>query len=601
MQSLWRLHAIKFRPSLKLKLLGVLVPIAILPVVLASFGWYETMFRSSMRHSGDITYQYTHLVASNISQYTDSINRALDPLLIDVNFQRFMKSAPQDTISQARYALAFEPLLESFMQTHKEVPGILYMDTKGKILYQSYQKSMNYIYPFEDDPFFEQIADIRSATLSTVHITEYVLGAPEESLSVIRPAIDLSNGQIYAWLIVNIRADYFRQLMQGANPGQDGQIALVHPPSGAIVAGKEMDAQLLYDVRSVVASSEPGAREAMLSTHHAAYQVVMEPLSYGDWRLVWVTPLEAITEGVSRSLRWTLLIAAAALLLCIVVAFPTMRVVLRPMDKLIGGMRHLSRGQYEPIAQPPSQDEIGFLISTYNHMLAELERMEREVYQAQLKEREKEVLQLQAQTNPHFFFNTLETIELYAARRDGNAVSEMVQSVSRMMRYNVRNDGGWTTLREEAAFIRDFLSVHARRNGAAVRTEWNIEPALLEMPIMRLSLQPFVENALKYGWSPALPEDRFTLKIAAWRSGTATRFLIEDTGIGMDPGVLATIQRLLARSIDGTAPFFQEHTGIYNVYRRLMLVYGPRVQISFAGGTAGGAKVEIAIEDETSG
>ncbi|MBW7456966.1 sensor histidine kinase [Paenibacillus sepulcri] len=593
-----KLHKNKFRLSLKFKLLGVLIPISILPILLASFGWYETMIRSSMNHSADITSQYTQLVAENISQYTGDISQALDPLLIDLNFQKFIKTPKADMVSQARYALEFRPILQSFMQSHKELLGVLYMDLHGKILYQSYQRSMNYIYPFENDPFFAHISEVRKTVLSTAHTTRYVLGQQEESLSIIRPVIDLSNGQIYGWLIADIRADYFRQLMKGASPDKDGQILLYHPLSGATVTNQKMDDKLLEHLRGAVARNNPADPEFTLISQHVSYQAVLEDLDFGDWKLIWVTPLDAITSGVRQSLQWTLLIAVSALLLCCLIAFPTMRIVLKPMDRLVGGMRNLSRGKYEPVAQPAGKDEISFLVKTYNQMLVELEQMEREVYQAQLKEREKEVLQLQAQTNPHFFFNMLETIESYAILNNGNAVSDMVQSVSRMMRYNVRNDAGWAPLSEEMAFIQDFLNIHRHRNGLSIETEWDIDSSLLELPIMRLSIQPFVENALKYGWSPALSEGEFKLKITIERMGSAIRFLILNTGIGMDPKVLEMIRQLLEQGVDGASPYFKQHTGIYNVYRRLVLVYGSRVRVRFFSGTPGGTKVDIMIADE---
>ncbi|MBB6735417.1 cache domain-containing sensor histidine kinase [Cohnella zeiphila] len=587
----------RLRLSLKLKLLGVLIPLSIAPIALASVGWYETMFRSSMSHSAAITSQYSQLVAENISQYTDGVSHALDPLLIDLNFQKYLKTPASDIVSQARYSLAFEPLIQSFIQSHPELLGVVYTDRKGKILYQSYQKRMNYIYPFDADPFFAALPQIRETTLSPPHSASYLLDKPEEILSVVRPAFDLSSGQISAWLIVDIRAEYFRELMRGAYPDKDGQILLYHPQSGAVVANQQMDRPLLERLRGAVAEHDPQAREWTFTSERASYQAVLEDVKIGGWKLVWVAPLDAITDGVRRSLRWTLMIAVFALALCCFIAFPAMQAVLRPLDKLVGGMRKLPRGRYEPIPQPAGHDEIGFLVQTYNRMVVELERMEREVYQSKLREREKEVLQLQAQTNPHFFFNTLETLDAYAALNKAEAVSDMVQTVSRMMRYNVRNDDGWAPLREEIAYIRDFLNIHRHRNGKEVRTEWEIDPALTDVPVMRLSIQPFVENALKYGWSPALSAEEFRLTVSAGRIGSALRIAVRDTGVGADPAALAMISRLLEQGVDEADPYFKRHTGIYNVYRRLVLVYGPRVRVAFRGGLLSGTEAEITIED----
>ncbi|MFC4809654.1 sensor histidine kinase [Paenibacillus sp. GCM10023250] len=584
-----------FRLSLKLKLLLVLISLSIVPVVLASIGWYQAMFRSSMKHSAEITSQYTKLVADGIDHYTSGINRSLDPLLIDPNFQKLIRTPRSDIVQQARYSLEFEPMLQTFLQSHNEVLGILYLDVQGKVLYQSVRKSMNYLYPFADDAYFTYIDAIRATTLSTVHASNYLLGQPEEILSIIRPVIDLSDGQVTSWLLVDIRVNYFRMLMTGRSPGEDGQIMLYDSVTGAIVANQRIDETLMRGMSAQLAE-HTGA--FTWKSGRLLYQAVPEKLGYGDWTLIWVSPLEAISQGVSQSLLWTLIIASSALLLCGIISFPAMNVLLRPLDKLIGGMRKLSRGTYEPVDGPQGGDEIGFLVRTYNRMLVELERMEREVYQAKLREREKELLQLQAQTNPHFFFNTLETIEAFADLHNGEAVGDLVQRVSRMMRYTARNDAGWAPLREELSFIRDFLSVHEQRNGKAVRTFWAIDPTLLEMPVMRLSIQPFVENAMKYGWSPALPEDGFALTIAAERTANSVRFRIADTGVGIGLDILEQLNRLPEQADGEPTPYFRKHTGMYNLCRRLSLVYGGRARVRFAVGPERGTVVELTIEDE---
>lgn len=240
-----------------------------------------------------------------------------------------------------------------------------------------------------------------------------------------------------------------------------------------------------------------------------------------------------------------MLIAVASFVIALIVAFPVMNSVLRPLFKLKGGIVSLGRGTYVPIQIQYSNDEIGFLIQSYNQMLGELQRMEQEVFQSKVKEKERELLQLQAQINPHFLFNTLETIESYAIKNNGEAVGEMVQSVSRMMRYNVRNDGGWAPVKEEVAYIRNFLNIHHYRNGKDVKAKFDVDPAAANIPIMKLSIQPFVENAIKYGWSPSMAAEEFLLTVKVELTEGALHIDVHDTGTGIPAHILDKITPLI--------------------------------------------------------
>lgn len=89
-------------------------------------------------------------------------------------------------------------------------------------------------------------------------------------------------------------------------------------------------------------------------------------------------------------------------------------------------------------------------------------------------------------------------------KNNGEAVEEMVQAVSRMMRYNVRNDNGWSPVREEIAYIRYFLRIHYYRNNRELPVRFAVAPEAMEILIIKLNIQPFVENAIKYGWIPRM-------------------------------------------------------------------------------------------------
>ncbi|MDR6881417.1 histidine kinase [Bacillus sp. 3255] len=536
--------------SLKYKILVIVLIMTIVPILLASLSWHYQMVRSSLLHSSAVSSQFARYAAREVSQSLQEINQALDPLLIDSSFQKYIKIPKDDIVSQAGSILTFRPKLDPLLQSHPEIEGIVYYDREGKILYNSNQKSMNYTYDFTSNPLFQQAVSVNKPVLSQVHPTDYTLGNPQESLSLIRPVTYLISGEIEAWLIVDIKASHFRTLVNGSYEAGDGQIVLYHPASGHIISKQPLPGALHDDLHLALQTGGAPGEELLFESQGEHFEVIAQDMFPSGWQMVLLTPFDAIAQGVKESRLWTLLIAFLSIVAACFIAFP-----------LISGLR----------------------------------RVEHQLYESKVKEKEKELLLLQAQINPHFLFNTLETIESLAMKLNGEAVRSMVQSVSRMMRYNARSDQGWSSLREEIAFVTHFLKIHRYRNGIEVPCQWHVSPELMDVPVMKLVIQPFVENALKYGWTPAMKPDEFTLAVHIHRQDAGLVVRIANTGISIRDADLEKLNRMLSGELVKGDPYFHEHTGVFNVYQRLVLSYGDSVRMHVSKLSDGGTIVEFQI------
>ncbi|BFT74328.1 sensor histidine kinase [Paenibacillus sp. P36] len=494
------------------------------------------------------------LCCQEVSQSVQEINQSLDPLVIDSSFQKYMNIPKDDIVSQAGSILTFRPKLDPLLQSHPEIEGIIYMDKEGKILYNSNQKSMNYSYDFASDPLFMKAASVYKPVLSQLHQTLYTLGPPQESISLIRPVTYLISGEINAWLIVDIKAEHFRSLMNGTYESGDGQILLYHPASGNVISKQDLSGELHDDLERALHKGGAPNEELLFESEGEHFEVIAQEIAPTGWQMVLLTPFDAITQGIKESRLWSLLIAFLSMIAACFIAFP-----------LISGLR----------------------------------RVEHQLYASKVKEKEKELLLLQAQINPHFLFNTLETIESLAMKRDGEAVRSVVQSVSRMMRYNAKSDHGWSTLRDEMAFVTHFLKIHRHRNGVEVACDWEVSPDLLDLPVMKLVIQPFIENALKYGWTPVMKADDFQLTVRIHRQETWLFFRIENTGNSIKDTDLEKINKMTRGEMDDDDPYFHQHTGISNVYQRLVFSYGDSVLMHFSKLPDQGTVVEFQIPFHT--
>lgn len=587
--------------SLKLKLFILLLLLSIMPIYLVSTSSEYFMLRSSTSYSASISNQYVQFVSREMSGYLQSLDQSFDNLFTNQQFQKYVNTPADHLADQAQYMIQFRPIIKYSLQFHPEVLGVLYLDRMGKVYFESYQKRLDPTYSFAAVSLNESFFAKRTPQLIPPHPLQYISYTKDRVFSYIHPIININTGETISWFVIEIREEKLTNMLSSNKKEAGGQLTLYHKSSGNAVSSGPVDQALLQDFHTML-SNHPLEQKQFIFTSAGGveYEASYTELQNNEWTLIWMAPLSRIKQGVNQTYYLTLLIAAFSLGVAIIIAFPVMNKILRPLYSLQKGMQHLGRGKYVSIPVTKRRDEVGFLVQSYNQTLIKLQDMEREVYQAKMKEKERELLQLQAQINPHFLFNTLETIESYAVRNNGDAVGDMVQSVSRMMRYTVRNDKGWASLKEEIDYIRNFMTIHYYRNGIDVRSDFDIDSAAMSIPVMKLSIQPYIENAIKYGWSPSMSAEEFLLKVQVTLvEEEYVRVMIHNTGTGISEEVLEKLHQLIESKGETTDPFFRKHTGIYNAYRRFIIVYGEHTYFHIDSSPERGTYIEFRMPLQT--
>jgi two-component system LytT family sensor kinase len=202
-----------------------------------------------------------------------------------------------------------------------------------------------------------------------------------------------------------------------------------------------------------------------------------------------------------------------------------------------------------------------------------LEEQERLLVEARLKA-------LTSQINPHFLFNTLNSVSSLI-RTDPNQARVMVLKLSKVLRRLLRKHENFSTLREELSFIDDYLSIEQVRFGAKLRFEKDVAENTLDMLVPSMLLQPLVENSIKHGLSSKV--EGGTIRIRTERSETKLNLLVEDDGIGIPEAKLAT---LLDRGI-----------GVSNVNERLKVLFGNQYRMWIDSQPGRGTRIQIEVPE----
>ncbi|CAH8706630.1 sensor histidine kinase [Paenibacillus thiaminolyticus] len=284
------------------------------------------------------------------------------------------------------------------------------------------------------------------------------------------------------------------------------------------------------------------------------------------------TPIQVLTLNSYKSEHYTyytvsVFVLAASLLLWVIIHFLSNKMSARnseSIEKLILALAQLREGNFNGYVDIQTNDEFEILGDEYNAMLDRLkDLMEKNKELSELRTII-EVKQLQSQFHPHFIFNVLETLR-YAIKIDAKQAQEIVMLLSRLLRYSIGPDRS-VQLKDDMNYVRDYLKLQQIRFNERLEYRISVAEEAQDVYVPKLVLQPIIENAIKYGYRN---QTNVLIDIRIYPSAGKLMLEVCDNGQGMDEETLQKVNQLLQSQNNTT-----QHIGLYNVHRRLVLLYG---------------------------
>ena len=287
------------------------------------------------------------------------------------------------------------------------------------------------------------------------------------------------------------------------------------------------------------------------------------------WVLVELTPQYMLFRAAWYSLGWMILLFGVVTLISSVALLLISRSITAPFERMQQSMRQIERGDFNVPAIPAVGIlEIDELLLRFEEMAERLNDTIEEVYYAKLRETEltmcaqqSEIEMLQQQINPHFLYNTLDSINWMASMGATEEVSHMIIALSNFFRFTVSEHSAFTTIEREVVFAENYVYLQKRRFGSALSVEFHVAPEVGEYLTLRLLLQPLIENAILHGTMRGGRSGVICVEIGLNKG--RIRLSVKDNGIGMDKD---TIKRILDQR-------GKRSIGLPNIMRRLELVF----------------------------
>nr|WP_214480539.1 sensor histidine kinase [Bacillus sp. SM2101] len=313
-----------------------------------------------------------------------------------------------------------------------------------------------------------------------------------------------------------------------------------------------------------------------------------------EWRVVIIQS----KKTVLLELNQIRLITVIAIILCfiggsIVSWFAAFRLT-SPLKKLIRSMRKLENGDFSQSVKFVGNDEIGQLGQGYDNMVHRIKKLIDDVYFSKIQQREAELKTLQAQINPHFLYNTLNTICWTAQRKGEPEIANMAYALSSVFRLSLNNGKDSITIRQEIELVKNYLYIQEQRFKPKLTYEIDIVPEVLDIEIPKLLIQPFIENAILHGIEPN--NESGYIKVQISHHHDTCLIEVTDNGVGMNEKTVLELNRSLkSYQFNSTNEKQDRSYAILNIKERLKLLYDEQATLTFHSVKGRGTRVELRL------
>jgi len=403
-------------------------------------------------------------------------------------------------------------------------------------------------------------------------------------ISVIREINDLHTQKPMGIILVNVPELVVRKACQRITGSYDMGITIMDDNNNIMMNLPNKAGIDISQFADVFSSKESGW--FIKKSGNTEYLISHLKIKETGWKLASIMPYRELSkETAVFSLIAFCVLAVNSILLFIGSIFISRRIT-EPIKKLLNSMKGIEKGEFNKVDINIGNDEIGKLRDGYNTMICEIQKLLARTLEEQKIKRKAELNALQSQIKPHFLYNTFDAISSLALSGKNQDVYIMMKALGNYYRTSLGKGREVITIGEELDVVKNYLIILKYRYEDMFTVVYDVDENILNHKILKLVLQPFVENALYHGIRPKGTGG--TIRVSARDNGDHLLLCIEDDGVGMSS---ETVTKLMSGRIQREKPGF----GIWGTIERLRIFYGVDNIVNITSTEGSGTVVELRI------
>ena len=550
----------KRMPKLRMLFLGALAATVLAVLAVTTFLFLKNYRQSLIQNARTTSRQTISQVSKTVNEYLgdiDDIWLTLETAMEDPELER-------------------EAFFDVFLNIRRDVVAVSTYDAGGDLVH-CYTLDYAVRDDIEENLSFrpENVDAYEDGFVSAPHVVTLFEGEYPWVVTMIMP---LSADGAEEWAALDIRCSNISAYINDIGIGQRGYCFLMDHDGNIIYHPQQ---QLIYsDLKrediAFISALEDGVYEDGTEIY------TVQTLDNGSWRAVGVTSVQDVITGSLESMTGILLLDAVIIIIATtVVSLLLVSVLSRPINNLAAARREFEQNTdtfvYEPVG---GAYEVAELSGYFGHMVGKIKQLMNKVRSEEVNLRKTELRALQAQINPHFLYNTLDSICLMCELGKSKEAVMMINALARLFRISISKGHELIPIRSEVQHATSYLQIQSIRYKDQFSYVFDVEEGCMDYLCNKITLQPIIENALLHGINGLVDEGE--IRITVRSDGDDIEMRVEDNGVGMDEDQIARILR--------KGPSDKSGIGIKNVNDRLRIFFGPEY----------GLRIESAPDEGTS-
>ncbi|MEG2958475.1 MAG: sensor histidine kinase [Oscillospiraceae bacterium] len=465
--------------------------------------------------------------------------------------------------------------------TRAEITNVAVISKYHDVLLGDRSKTVNPDSLFNlTDWFLKPLSMKDQIVVSPTHVQNIVQGEYNWVISISRAVFDPTTGDVTGVMVMDLNFYTIKSICDTVQLGKNGytyiidqkQNVIYHPQQQLIYAGIKVDpfAEVLKMQGSVLRTPE-----------NKIYTKNTSELT--GWTAVGVVNANELIRDRIRIINFYFTLSFLSLVFATIAALLISGTITRPLKKLESTMHLVEEGDLSLQVDTDSNNEVGHLARTFNVMVQKIKALMDSAVANEEAKRKSEINALQAQINPHFLYNTLDTIIWMSASGKTEEVTQVTEALAKLFRTSISRGENYVPLRNEIENIKSYLTIQKMRYGDKLSYELNVDDSFMDYTVPKLILQPIVENALYHGIK--VSPQAGVIRIGAVLEPRRFIITISDNGIGMDAEQVAGV-------LDAK-PTTERGIGVTNVNHRIQLCYGEEYGLHYFSVPGTGTRVEI--------
>ena len=482
-----------------------------------------------------------------------------------------------------------QKFLEGIPQIRPDIDGLFLMRPEGELLTSSPERKLNPWLDRTAPPWFaDQTYPVAGAVVSAARVENLFDDRYQWVISLVLAQPNAPSPA--AWLQVDLNYAVIDDLCRKIQLGRSGYVFIVnaageivyHPRQQLVYSG--LKGERVGDILRV----GQGQLQARVGGRDLVYTVATS--THTGWSVVAVSYLDELLASARDLGTLVVVVALACLLVTTVLAWRVSLRISGPIEALRRSMKAVETGNFDVLIDVEAPNEVGELARDCDIAMATVRDLMRQALLDHEAKRRQDLLMLQSQINPHFLYNTLDSIIwMVELGRSPDAI-RMTSTLAQFFRLGITRGPHVIPLRHELEHVESYLEIQKMRYGEKLTFTIDVEAELLDTPVLKLLLQPLVENSLYHGIKER--EGPGTIAIHGQSCDSLVEIRVSDDGVGIPREKLEA----LLREPEGPQ---RDHIGLRNVHERIQLHFGPAFGLTFRSVLGEGTSVIITLPGKT--